>query len=215
MHATDTAPFWNRTAPRYAKSTVADEDAYQKTLERTRAHLDSEMDVVELGCGTGTTASLLAGSVKRYTATDISQGMLTIARERHGKQEAANLTFRQASLFDLANEEKRYDAILAFNLLHLVDDLPGYLRGMRQLLAPDGMIVVKSPCLAGRPLFWLAIRTMQIFGKAPPVYFFTAKEFEAMLETAGFHIIERGDYPVKARSRFLVAQPRLEAAGDR
>jgi hypothetical protein len=36
-----------------------------------------------------------------------------------------------------------------------------------------------------------------------------------MLETAGFHIIERGDYPVKARSRFLVARPRLEAAGDR
>ena len=47
---------WDRFAKRYAKSPVADQDAYQKKLQITREYLRPDMEVLEFGCGTGSTA---------------------------------------------------------------------------------------------------------------------------------------------------------------
>ena len=48
--------FWDRLAAGYAKKPVPDEEAYARTLERVRAHLTPNDRVLELGCGTGTSA---------------------------------------------------------------------------------------------------------------------------------------------------------------
>jgi cyclopropane fatty-acyl-phospholipid synthase-like methyltransferase len=47
--------FWDRMAERYAKRPVANEDAYRKKLEVTRSYLEPDMQVLEFGCGTGST----------------------------------------------------------------------------------------------------------------------------------------------------------------
>lgn len=47
--------FWDRIAARYARKPVADEAAYQKKLAVTREYLRPDMEVLELGCGTGFT----------------------------------------------------------------------------------------------------------------------------------------------------------------
>ena len=52
--------FWDRIAPRYAKSPVRDQAAYEHTLDRVAHYLRPEHQVLELGCGTGTTAVHLA-----------------------------------------------------------------------------------------------------------------------------------------------------------
>lgn len=48
--------FWDRMAERYSKRPIADEAAYQKKLLVTREHFEPHMEVLELGCGTGSTA---------------------------------------------------------------------------------------------------------------------------------------------------------------
>ena len=48
--------FWDRIADRYSRRPVADEAAYQKKLEVTRQYFRPEMQVLEFGCGTGSTA---------------------------------------------------------------------------------------------------------------------------------------------------------------
>jgi ubiquinone/menaquinone biosynthesis C-methylase UbiE len=53
-----------------------------KTLDCTRKHLSASDNVLEVGCGTGTTALLLAPSVKQITASDISSRTIEIAREK-------------------------------------------------------------------------------------------------------------------------------------
>lgn len=82
LRVTNDAHFWDRAARKYAADPIADMAGYERTLERTRQHLKGSDTVFEFGCGTGTTALRLAGSVERIVATDISGEMITIAREK-------------------------------------------------------------------------------------------------------------------------------------
>ncbi len=76
MNAVNDARFWDRTSSRYARSAISDPAGYERTLDRTRGLLKPQDRVLELGCGTGSTALRLASSVQSYLATDISTGMI-------------------------------------------------------------------------------------------------------------------------------------------
>ena len=65
-----------------------------KTLNDTRKYLNSEASVLEIGCGTGTTALKLAGNVHSMTATDISSSMIAIAQEKAKEQKKEKCSFR-------------------------------------------------------------------------------------------------------------------------
>ncbi len=50
------ARFWIFVARRYAKNPVSDEGVYQEKLQIKQGHFRPEMEVLEIGCGTGATA---------------------------------------------------------------------------------------------------------------------------------------------------------------
>lgn len=56
--------FWDKIATRYSKKPVADEAAYQKKLQITQEYFRPDMEVLEIGCGTGSTAITHAPHVK-------------------------------------------------------------------------------------------------------------------------------------------------------
>ena len=97
MSIASDARFWDRTSRKYATGAIADQAGYERTLDRTRALLGSNDRVLELGCGTGTTALRLAGDVQEYLATDISAGMIAIANEKHAAGPIPALVFRTAT----------------------------------------------------------------------------------------------------------------------
>ena len=74
--------FWNRSAARYAQRPIADQNAYLRKIALTQKYLNPEMDVLEFGCGTGSTALIHAPRVRSYLATDASPRMIDIARKR-------------------------------------------------------------------------------------------------------------------------------------
>lgn len=102
MSVADDVRFWDRTSRQYATSAIADQAGYERTLDQTRALLKSDDRVLELGCGTGTTALRLAGDVQDYLATDISAGMIAVANEKHAASPIPALTFRIATVEALA-----------------------------------------------------------------------------------------------------------------
>lgn len=114
--------FWNRSAARYARRPIADQNAYLKKIDLTQNYFHSEMDVLEFGCGTGSTALIHAPKVRSYLATDASARMIEIARERLAKKHADNLTFQVASIDDLQQRQQTFDAVLGLNILHLLRD---------------------------------------------------------------------------------------------
>ncbi|TIX46041.1 MAG: class I SAM-dependent methyltransferase, partial [Mesorhizobium sp.] len=98
MSIASDARFWDRSSRKYAMGAIADQAGYERTLDRTRALLEPGDRVLELGCGTGTTALRLAGDVQDYLATDISAGMIAIANEKHAAGPIPALVFRTATV---------------------------------------------------------------------------------------------------------------------
>ena len=118
----DSAAFWDEIADKYAKQPIKDRASYEKTIERVRERLEGTERVLEIGCGTGSTALLLAPNCKELIASDISSRMVEIARDKAAAEGVDNVRFDHANVFDEALEEGSFDVVMAFNLLHLVDD---------------------------------------------------------------------------------------------
>lgn len=198
--------FWTRIAEKYAASPVRDPDAYEATLERVRSYLGKDDCVLELGAGTGTTSTKLADAVAHYTVTDFSEGMLSIAKERTAGFD--NITVRQAETTDKDLWENGYEAVMAFSLLHLVDDLDATLHSVHRMVKPGGYFISKTVCLTGKwTLLKAVLPVMRLFNKAPAkVSFLKPAYLESRIEAAGFRIIETGNYPNSPIARFVVAQ---------
>ncbi len=199
------AGFWDKRADRYSRSPIKDMASYEKTLECTRKHLSTTDRVLEVGCGTGTIALLLAPSVEHILATDISTRMIEIAREKAAAQGVDNAEFERATLDDGALPSAAFDAVLAFNFLHLLEDIPGSLDRIHDLLKPGGLFISKTVCLAERSrLLGLVIALMRVLGMAPYASSLRIAELEQLIRSAGFEIVEAGSYPHP--NRYLVAR---------
>lgn len=204
---TTSAKFWDGIARKYAARPIKDQAAYADTLDRTRSYLHSGDTVMELGCGTGTTALLLADAVAAYVATDISPEMIRIGNEKIASRGPDNVTFRTATAEHAQSPQTTYDAVLAFNLLHLVEDLDSALAQVRTALKPGGYFISKTACLAESGwLIRLIVRVLRLVGKVPFVGFLTIAGLEARLQAHGFDIVETGTYSKAPPSRFIVAR---------
>ena len=109
------ARFWDRISRKYAKDAIVDQGGYERTLDRTRALLKPDDQVLELGCGTGSTALRLAGEVQSYLATDLSARMIAIAKEKLSVSAIPALAFQIATAEASIFETGRYNAVLGFN----------------------------------------------------------------------------------------------------
>jgi ubiquinone/menaquinone biosynthesis C-methylase UbiE len=212
MSIASDARFWDRASRKYARSRIADPDGYERTLERTRAHLQPGYSVLELGCGTGTTALRLADGARSYLGTDISGGMIAIAQEKLAVDPIPALSFRTATAEELVHEESRFDAVLGFNYLHMVRDVPDTLRSIHALLKPGGLYISKTPCLGDmNPLIpLLLLPVMRAIGKAPHVSSFSASMLEQSIVNAGFDVLLRESHASKGRDQrpYIVARKR-------
>jgi ubiquinone/menaquinone biosynthesis C-methylase UbiE len=205
---TDDAHFWDRSARKYATDPIKDLEGYERTAERTKDLLGRHATVLEIGCGTGTTALRLAPSVMRIIATDVSREMIAIARERAVAQACQNADFSVAATDRAPGSDGTYDAVLAFNILHLIADRPTTLGHVVRLLKPGGLLISKTPCLSEmNPLIRLAVPVARLLGKAPTVSVFSASELEADIAGAGLTIIERGRHGSRRKDPriFIVA----------
>jgi SAM-dependent methyltransferase len=97
---TTSATFWDKRAEGYAAQPIRNMPAYEDTLARVRRYLSPSDAVLEIGCGTGTTALKLADGVRHYTATDYAQGMIDIGVRKAAEQGADNVTFHRAGALD-------------------------------------------------------------------------------------------------------------------
>lgn len=198
--------FWDRLAPRYAQQPIANPDAYETTLLRVKTHLSETDSVLEIGCGTGSTALILAPFVDRYEGTDLSQGMIDIAMDKAWGSGTPGLSFRRAGVTPEEHADAAPTVCLAFNLLHLVPDIDAALDMVHDLLPEGGLFISKTPALSEKWYYRPVIAAMRLVGKAPFVRCLAMNELDQKISDAGFEIVETGVYPFP--SRFIVARKR-------
>ncbi|MCW5699614.1 MAG: class I SAM-dependent methyltransferase [Rhodospirillales bacterium] len=204
MHPT--ARFWDRIAERYAKKPVADEAAYQKKLQITRDYFRPDMEVLEFGCGTGSTALVHAPFVKHILATDISANMIEIAERKAKAGNVTNVDFRRGGFDELEAADSRYDVVLGLSILHLLADRDEAISKVHRLLKPGGVFVSSTPCIGDSMAFFKFIGPIgRVLGLLPLLRVFTVTDLKTSLIGAGFEI-EHEWQPGKRKGVFIVAR---------
>ncbi|MFN8525247.1 MAG: methyltransferase domain-containing protein [Chloroflexota bacterium] len=157
--------------------------------------------VLDVAAGTGEQSRAAArrvGPTGSVLATDISESMLTVARQAVADEGLANVEIRQMDGQHLDLDEASFDAVISRLGLMLLPDLVPALRGMRRLLRPGchlGAIVYslpeRNPYVSiprrvlnerlGLPPGQTAAQTMQMFALSEPGL------LTGSLESAGFN----------------------------
>lgn len=185
------AAFWDRVAERYAKRPITDEAAYERKLEITRKYLRGDMRVLEIGCGTGLVAIAHAPYVGHIRATDASANMLAIAERRAADANVHNVSFEQAFAEDLEVTDASIDAVLALSVLHLLDDREAVIADVYRMLAPGGVFITNTVCLADRSIFLrIVARLGALLHLLPSIRLLSRQELENGLVAAGFELLE-------------------------
>ena len=207
MMTDHSARFWDRIAERYSRQPIADEAAYQKKLQITRRYFQPDMEVLEIGCGTGSTAITHAPYVKHIQAIDISSKMIAIAQGKADANSVTNVTFTRSSIEDFNVSDQALDVVLGLSILHLVENREEVIANVHRMLKPGGIFVTSTVCLGDSMMRFLKLILPigKFFGLMPLVKVFTAKNLEDGLTAAGFQI----DYkwrPNRDKAMFLVAK---------
>ncbi len=200
------ARFWDRIAQKYAADPVADEAAYQRKLRETQALMHKDMQVLEFGCGTGTTALTHAPHVAHILATDISANMLEIAAEKARQAGITNVTFERAGFDEVQQPVASFDMILCLSILHLVEDRDEALAQVFTLLKPGGYLVSSTACLGDfLRIFKLIGPIGKALGYLPLVMVFRRTELLDSIRQAGFEI-ETEWQPSRKQGTFVIAR---------
>jgi ubiquinone/menaquinone biosynthesis C-methylase UbiE len=183
--------FWDKRAEKYDDEITRHDLQYLRTIENTVPLLRQSDVVLDLGCASGEMCFDLAAKVSRVQGIDTSSGMIELAKQKLRARDIENADFSQSDAFDADLENGSFSAITAFNVFHLVEDLPGVLDRLHCLLTPGGLLVSQTPCLRERN--WI-VRTLvglaQKSGLAPPIRGLTFDELASLMIRSGFEIID-------------------------
>jgi len=200
------AKFWDKIANRYSKRPVADEASYQEKLRVTRTYFRPDMEVLEFGCGTGSTAINHSPYVGHIHAIDISSKMIEIAQEKADEGNVSNVTFEQSTIEGVSVPDQSLDAVLGLSILHLLEDKEGAIEKVHRMLKPGGVFVTSTTCLGDSLKFFKLIAPVgKLFGVMPLLKVFTTAELVASLTDAGFEIDHQWQ-PGKGKAVFIVAK---------
>ncbi len=154
----------------YERAPVAD---YFRAIDRAalegfvRARREGTFRVLEIGGGTGSTASallpVLPPDATEYYFTDVSDIFLN-----HAERKFAAFPFVRYGRLDIEQSgaeqsypEGSFDVVVATNVLHATHDIRATIAHVRSLLAPGGILLL---CEATEYLAWFDVTTALIEG---------------------------------------------------
>jgi 2-polyprenyl-6-hydroxyphenyl methylase/3-demethylubiquinone-9 3-methyltransferase len=152
------------------------------------------LELLDIGCGGGLLSEALAGLGAHMTAIDPAPRNIEIARA-HAEKSGLGIDYRCESVEELAAESKKFDAVLAMEVIEHVRDLRGFMKASASLVRHGGLLfaatlnrTLKSYALAiigaEYVLGWVA-RGTHDWQK-----FVTPDELSEVLRRAGLDVID-------------------------
>lgn len=199
--------FWDKRATEYRKDEKNWEETDNKALENTKKHLKNSDIIIDYGCGSGILAIRLARFVKEIHALDISSKMIESGKQRAKGNNIENISFAQTTIFDEKYKRESFDVVLAFNILHLLEDSPKAVQRINELLKPGGLFISETASLGEAKSFLNFIMSIIIKMRIlPEVNKLKFADLEDMITKQGFQIIETEVLGEGISTYFVVAK---------
>lgn len=98
--------------------------------------------VLECACGTGLLTEVIAQRCSQVTATDFAPKMLSKARKNCAA--FGNIAFEQADITALDYPDAGFDAVVAGNVIHLLDEPMKALKALDRVCRPGGRLIIPT-----------------------------------------------------------------------
>jgi 2-polyprenyl-6-hydroxyphenyl methylase / 3-demethylubiquinone-9 3-methyltransferase len=154
------------------------------------------LDILDVGCGGGVLAEPLARLGGRVTGIDPAEENAAAARH-HAEASGLSIDYRATTVEAMAEESKRFDAVIASEVVEHVADLDAFVRACADCVKPGGLCFVTT---INRTLksFALAIVGAEYVLRWLPVgthrwdKFVTPEELEIALQAAQLNVVDEG-----------------------
>ncbi len=139
--------YWSGRAQAYSASQLSSfdgpkRDTFAAVVEHYIPQLDRQVEVLDLGCGSGFLTMILAQAGCRITATDFSQEMLDEAAANVASISASDqVSFLRCAAQELPFEEERFDMVVSRNVTWVLEDVDKVYAHVMRVLRPGGVFV--------------------------------------------------------------------------
>lgn len=201
----NSANFWNKRSAAYDASIQKHGPVFKKSVERAVKHLNANDFVMDLGCASGEHAREIAPHINQLIGIDPSEKMIELAKGKANSPD--NLRFKVTDVFDTSFTPGSFNAVLAFNVIHLVEDPEATLSRIHDLLKPNGLVISQTPCLRERGWFTrFTLNTIQKTGLIPKIKNFNFEELELLFVTNGFEIHESEIWDKEDSEKWIIGK---------
>jgi 2-polyprenyl-3-methyl-5-hydroxy-6-metoxy-1,4-benzoquinol methylase len=198
--------FWDMISHHYDREEKKDEETYKTIIVKIKKHLTTSDIVLDYGCGTGLISNEIANNVKMIHAIDISSKMIAIAKQKADRRTIENIDYAHATLFDERYTSESFDVILAFYVLHLLEDTPKGVQRINELLTPGGLLISVTPCMGETRLLSFLLSLVSKMGFIPKIRSFKIAELEESIRHEHFQIVEKECLHHRSQQYFIVAK---------
>jgi ubiquinone/menaquinone biosynthesis C-methylase UbiE len=134
-------------------------------------YIEEGMTVLDLGCGPGFFSidiAQLVGKTGRVIASDLQEGMLQkVGKKIKGTELEERIALHKCQENTIGLSEK-VDFVLAFYMVHEIENREPFFKEIRTLLRPNGQIlIVEPPFHVSKKAFQETIRAAQSAGLTP------------------------------------------------
>lgn len=144
-----------------------------------RMKVSAEANVLDVGCGSGWAARLLAQDAGHVVGIDVSDEMIRVAREQ--SSDLANVEYQVASAENLPFPDAMFTHAFSMESLYYYADIGKALGEIARVLQPGGHFVTVVDLYKENPATHQWIETLKV-----PVQLLSTAEYRSLFEAAGF-----------------------------
>ena len=182
--------FWAEMSDRY--DSIIDNVLGRKIRPKILKKLNEEENLgklIELGCGTGYFTETLADKSESIISTDISEEMLSIAREK-----LKGFDFQVMDCQDLKFEEGTFDTVF-MGLVLLFTQPEKALKESHRILKPGGLLIIADPDISFLSFYGnlkFRFKALVNYRKIPSTgHMLNQGKILDMLDKTGFEVVNK------------------------
>ncbi len=201
-----TEKFWDFLSRNYDKPEDIEKVYQYDSIQTIYEYVRPDDVILDFGCATGTVACVIADKVKSVHGIDISSKMIQIARNRAMERNIKNIIFSTDSIINLENKPESYHSILAFSVLHLIENTEHTINKIYSLLKPGGYFFSLTPCLKEIKILYTGLSMLRKVKIIPHIQCYTTEGLNQLITQEGFNILHRQCFDNNPMEYFIVAQ---------